>query len=133
MTEADVCNGERFRFDTDTLNIMKRALSEQPAVAGQPIIRSSASMQELCSDTQLLSYLAVSQYKVHPCKDFRAQIAYHSYCEAFTVSLPPAYEDVQATSFARRFVGAALLPDIIHHVYNGDWSALLSDTKQQLR
>ncbi len=82
----------------------------------------SASLADLCSSQQLQQFLLQQKYQLPPlvCESFRAQQRFDQQCQAFFLPLPAANEDFQVTSFAGAFVGAALLPEIIQHVYGGD-------------
>ncbi len=91
---------------------------------------------QLCADPGLTQFLINSKFLLHPCGDFRRQLEDSLRCSLFSFNLPPANEvsgaspcgstpslsaqEMQANSAAKEFVGAALVPDVIHHVFAGD-------------
>ena len=84
-----------------------------------------------CEQTPLQQYLFSMEYLHHPCSKLREKQLHAKHCRLLSTDLPPPHEDFQvAAGRADMFVGAALLPDIIHHVYGGS-SMMFSSSKSR--
>jgi hypothetical protein len=73
-------------------------------------------------------YVMDRKYLLHPCKEISQAVHNSKICSVFQDNLPPAYEDLQAATAAKSFVGAAIPADIIHHIYAGDTRKIFSDS-----
>ena len=112
------------------------------------------SPHDFCTNAQLQQYLVTNKYAFHPCGDFKKSLKLVEQCEIFKVTAVPAYEvrdvcvddtvvlmawcislillaflpyqEFQAGSLSEHFIGAAILPDIIHHAFQGDRAKFLT-------
>lgn len=113
------------------------------------------SPNTFCEESSLLQqHLAQKEYLFHPCDDFRKSLALQKQCEIFSVTAQPAYEvcwkvcalpvsfsinfscvflfsqEFQANTFQKHYLGAAIVPDIVHHVFQGNVSRFLTKRRQ---
>ena len=131
MTEHESCNSP-VRFDTATTERIRLALQhQQPQQPPQQRISLQASAAQLCGNGELEGYLRSQRFEVHPCEEVRARARLQERCQAFYTDLPPAYEELQVSSAERRYVGAGALPDLVHHVYNGDYSKVFRSDRDR--
>ena len=87
-----------------------------------------------CEQTPLQQYLFSMEYLHHPCSKLREHQLHAKHCRLFSADVPPPHEDFQvAAGRADMFVGAALLPDIVHHVYGGSSIVFSSSRSRPIR
>lgn len=71
------------------------------------------SIDQLCALDLLAVYLYQRKYVHHPCAAIAQQQTINDKCSPFVHTIAPA-------AYQEAFIGAALVPDIIHHVYAAD-------------
>ena len=82
--------------------------------------------EKLCSDVALREHIEDKKYTLHPCEDLKREMARAQFCRPFVSNhSPPPYEGYQIPTFDA-YIGAAVIPDIVHHVYGGDASLVLA-------
>lgn len=131
MSRQDICGGKVISLNPDFYAIMDRvaiADANQKRQKGLNLLQTS--VESLCADSALQKYLLEKKYVIHPCKDFGSIVSFSKSCEAFVADLPPAYEELQATSFAKAFIGSANALDIIHHVFAADAQQIFTEGKK---
>jgi len=85
---------------------------------------------KFCEERDLQSYIRQQKYVIHPCEQFAEQIELEKSCGIFFSVLPPAVEEYQMNTNYKKFIGAALPHDFIHHVYGGDGSFVFGRTEK---
>jgi hypothetical protein len=125
MTKHPSCIGEHVvRISSELLSMMEARIHTQTEKPKLLALSESA----LCTDSALQTYLLEKKYLLHPCKDVSASFHNLKACSIFRDNMPPAYEDLQAATVAKSFIGAAIPADIIHHIYAGDTQKIFSDS-----
>eukprot|EP01035_Chromulina_nebulosa_P025391 gene25391-33141_t len=125
MTKHQSCIGESVaRIPSELLSRMEASMHSTTEKANLLTISENA----ICTDSAFQAYIMDRKYLLHPCKEISQAVHNSKVCSIFRDTLPPAYEDLQAATAAKSFVGAAIPADIIHHIYAGDTQKIFSDS-----
>ena len=89
------------------------------------ISKNSYTQESLCEDKDLTSYLISNSFELHPCQSIRNQMITMDLCLPFQLEHPPLHDNDQVRT-AGSYYGLASIYDIVHQVYFGDYSKLIS-------
>lgn len=98
MVQNKMC-GISNMITEDVEPLVNALLKEDHSNTGTPLIRMrispltvQSSVEAVCANAGLQSYLLSTRYLIHPCDSLRAQLAQSIQCTMFSFNLPPANE-----------------------------------------
>jgi hypothetical protein len=121
MVQDDFCAKSGVLLSQDTV---ASALQMEAAFGGQ-----SWTPSGLCSDPQLVTYVTRKRIYLQPCSDLLETIKYMDTCNAVVLNPPsvtPTQQLLHARDSGRKLSGIGSIPDIVHHVYGGVSSMIMS-------
>jgi len=88
-------------------------------------IKVPQTQESFCKDEDLRRFISGNKITLHACNEFRSELEVQDFCLPFTTEHPPVHDALQRI-WREEYYGMASLYDIVHYVYHGDYSYLLT-------